>query len=159
MRIVIGCDHGGFALKEAVKAELEKKHSVEDLGARKVDPADDYTDYAYKVAVTIGAAEQKKLFQDEVRGILLCRSAAGMVIAANKVKGARAVAAYDEKTAEHSRLHNASNIIALSGNWTDASTAKKIIGKWLQTPFSNEERHIRRLKKIMEIEKKCCSHT
>ena len=75
-----------------------------------------------------------------------------MVMAANKVKGVRAAAAFDEISARHSREHNAANVLALSGDWMDAEKAKKILQAWLDTPFSHEERHARSIRKIAEAE-------
>ncbi len=155
MKIIIGADHGGFELKEKLKKYLQEKgNQVDDMGAHKMNPADDYTPFALSVAKKVGNAEEKKQFQEDVKGILICRSAAGMVIAANKVKGARAVSVFDEKSAVHSREHNAANVIAISGDWIDEEKAKKILDSWLKTPFSNEERHAKRLRMIHDYEKK-----
>lgn len=152
-KVILGCDHGGFELKEKIKKFLiDGGYEVQDEGALKFDSQDDYVDYAFKVARKVGAAEAKKMFQEEVKGVLFCRSAAGMVMAANKVKGARAAAAFDETSSKHSREHNAANILALSGDWMDAEKAKKILRIWLETPFGNEERHARRIRKITEEE-------
>lgn len=154
MKVILGCDHGGFELKEAVKKFLiSSGYEVDDEGALKLEMQDDYVDYALKVARKVGAAEAKELFQEEVKGVLFCRSAAGMVMAANKVTGVRAAAAFDETSAKHSREHNAANILALSGDWMDAEKAKRILKIWLETPFSSEERHSRRIRKIAEAEK------
>ncbi len=153
MKIIIGADHGGYDLKEKIKRFLTKKGlEFEDAGALSMDPQDDYTDFAIKVAKKVGQAETRKEFQEDIKGLLLCRTAAGMVIAANKIKGARAVAAFDEASAKHSREHNASNILALSGDWLNEEKAKKVLEAWIETPFSREERHVRRLKKITKIE-------
>ncbi len=155
MEIIIGADHGGYELKEKLKRYLmEKGHDVEDIGAHQIDMKDDYVPFALAVAKKVAAAEEKRLFQEDVKGILICRSAAGMVIAANKVKGARTVCVFDEKSAVHSREHNAANVIAISGDWTDEEKAKEIIDAWLKTPFSNEERHAKRLKMIHDYENK-----
>ncbi len=154
MKVILGCDHGGFELKETAKKFLiSSGYEVEDEGALKLNMQDDYVDYALRVAGKVGKAESKKLFQEEVKGLLFCRSAAGMVMAANKVKGVRAAAAFDEISARHSREHNAANILALSGDWMDAEKAKAILKVWLDTPFSGEERHERRIRKIAEAEK------
>ncbi|MBI3051543.1 RpiB/LacA/LacB family sugar-phosphate isomerase [Candidatus Woesearchaeota archaeon] len=153
MKVHLGCDHGGFSLKEALKKHLSSKgYDVSDEGAHRLDPQDDYVDFALKVAKKVGVAEGKALFQDKVRGILLCRSAAGMVIAANKVKGVRAVAAFDEESARHSREHNAANVLGLSGDWMEEKKALHLADVWLSTSFSNEERHSRRLRKIAGFE-------
>jgi ribose 5-phosphate isomerase B len=86
------------------------------------------------------------------KGILFCRSSGGVVIAANKVKGIRAVAAWDEKSAMHAREHNDANIIAIAGDWTDEESAKKIVKIFLETEFTKEDRHVRRINQIMDYE-------
>ncbi len=155
MKIILGCDHGGFELKERLKSYLKSKgYDIEDMGAKSLDPQDDYSKYALLVAKKVGKAEAERDFQEGVKGILFCRSASGMVIAANKVKGIRAVSAFDETSARHSREHNAANVLALSGDWMDEEKAKKIASAWLETPFSNEQRHVRRLKEISDYEEK-----
>ncbi len=152
-RIVIAADHGGYKLKEELKPFLKQLgYPVEDVGTDSEESVD-YPDYAFKVAEAVGKADTLSDFP-KVAGILLCRSAAGMMIAANKVKGARAVAAFDEASARHSREHNAANILGLSGDWTTAEQAKKIVKAWLEAPFTGEERHLRRIKKIAEHERK-----
>jgi ribose 5-phosphate isomerase B len=153
MKIVLGADHGGFDLKESLKKFLsDEGYEVDDKGNKILDNDDDYTDFAEQVAKTVGK-EGAELGQKKIRGVLACRSAAGMVIAANKIKGIRAVAVFDETSAQHSREHNDANVIALSGDWMKEDVAKKILKTWLETEYSNEERHTRRLKKIQEMEK------
>ena len=152
MKIVIAADHGGFELKNALKKFLEEKgYTVEDKGPETLDPEDDYPDYGKKVAERVGK-DGSEIGQQDIMGILICRSAAGIIIAANKVKGVRAVAVHDEKGAKHSREHNDANVLGLSGDWTSESKAKKLVTIWLETPYSNEERHTRRLKKIADME-------
>jgi ribose 5-phosphate isomerase B len=144
MKVIFGADHGGFKLKEALKPFVKKLgYEIEDMGTDSEEPVD-YPDYA--------AAVSRKVAKGEGVGILLCRSAAGMVMAANKIHGVRASAAFDVKSAQHSREHNDANVLALSGDWLTPAKAKKIVKAWLQTPFSNEERHARRIKKIMALE-------
>lgn len=160
--IFLGADHGGFTLKEKIKEWLTQNHyHFEDLGNVTFDPGDDYPEIAFRVAGKV-SGEEKRLgsrqqaagnsFKDEPKGILLCRSAAGMVIAANKVKGIRAVAAFDKETAEHSRKHNNSNVLALSGDRLSDLEAFDILKVWLETQFSNLDRYIRRLKAIEKYE-------
>ena len=145
--IYLGADHGGFALKEQLKAWLSDwQIAYTDLGATALDPADDYPDFAFAVAEAVARSSV------EHRGILACRSAAGVVIAANKVRGVRAVAPLTEQAAKHSREHNDANVLGLSGDWLDDMTAKAIVQTWLNTPFSGDERHQRRLDKIAEFE-------
>ncbi len=153
MKIILGSDHAGFELKEAVKSYLLKAGiDLEDLGAYKYIKTDDYPDYAEKVAEKVSRYKGS-------RGILFCGSAEGICIAANKFKGIRAVAVWTEKIAKISREHNDANILCLAGGKTLApipslpsSKAKKIVNIWLKTPFSKEPRHKRRLNKIKSIE-------
>ena len=145
--IYLGADHGGFALKEQLKTWLtDWQLEFTDLGATVLDPADDYPDFALAVAQAVAVAPA------EHRGILACRSAAGVVIAANKVKSIRAVAPLTAQAAQHSREHNDANVIGLSGDWLDETTTKTIVQTWLQTSFSGEARHQRRLDKITQFE-------
>ncbi len=154
--IYLGCDHGGFDLKEKIKKWLQKWGLLyEDMGNTIYDKDDDYPKYAFAVARRVAEEElsgQKHpmLWKDRPKGILCCRSAGGMVIAANRIKGARAYATSDPKKAIRSREHNDANIIALSGDWLEDYQAKKLVKAWLATEFSGEERHIRRLKMLDE---------
>lgn len=144
--IYLGTDHAGFALKEQIKIWLsEWKLEFIDCGNTIFDANDDYPDFAFIVAENIAKNPGSK-------GILACQSATGMVIAANKVKGIRASSAFDERSAQHCRSHNDTNILALSGEWISEDEAKEILKVWLDTPFSNEERHKRRLSKIEQFE-------
>ena len=153
MKVILGADHGGLKLKNNLKKFLEEKgYDVDDAGPSKMDPDDDYPDYGKKVAEKVGK-DGSDIGQTIVMGILICRSAAGVMIAANKVKGIRGVAVFDEKSAKHSREHNDANVLGLSGDWLDEKKAKKIVTAWLETPYSTEERHTRRLKKIAAMER------
>lgn len=157
--IYLGADHGGFDLKEKIKKWLTHwGYTWEDLGNTLYEMEDDYPKYAFLVAQKVAEEEGKgfsypQKWSDRPKGIIICRSAAGMVIAANKIKGARCATAFDYKSASHSRLHNDANILALSGDWLDEYKAKKILKIWLETEFSGEERHVRRLREIEEYEK------
>lgn len=153
-KVIIGADHGGFKLKEELKPFLKQLgYSVEDIGTHSEESCD-YPDYAFKVSEIVGKASSKLEKFPPILGILVCRSAAGMIIASNKVKGIRAVAAMDETAAKHSREHNAANVLGLSGDWTSLDDAKVIARTWLETPFSMEDRHVRRLQKILDFEKR-----
>jgi ribose 5-phosphate isomerase B len=147
-KIYLGADHAGFSLKEKIKKLLKKeKIAVVDLGAKRLISTDDYPDYAYRVAKAVARTSQGK-------GILICGSGQGMCIVANKVKGVRAVVISNQKEARLSRLHNNANILCLSAWQTKLSKAYQIIKSWLETPFSNEPRHLRRLEKIKKIEER-----
>lgn len=152
--IYLGADHGGFDLKEKIKKWLKLwGYQWEDLGNTLYEKEDDYPKFAQAVAKKVSEEEKKgnaypAPWLERPKGIITCRSAAGMVIAANKVKGARCATAFDSRSAQHCRLHNDVNILALSGDWLDLYKAKKILKIWLTTEFSGEERHVRRLKEI-----------
>lgn len=144
-KIYIGGDHAGFKLKEKLKKWLVGKHvNVQDLGAFKLEKGDDYPDYAEKVA--------RKVVKDKSLGILICGSAQGVCIAANKIKGIRAVVPFSVKEAELSRQHEMANVICLSGWYFNPVKAQRLVWKFLRTPFSKDERHIRRINKIKALE-------
>ena len=151
--IYLGADHAGFELKEKVKDYLKQKGlELEDLGAHTLDKNDDYPDYAKAVADKVAA-------DPSARGILFCGSAEGICIAANKIKGIRAVAVWTTTSAKLSCEHNDANVLCLSGGQTltpipgtSFEDAKEIIDTWLNTPFSGEERHLRRIGKISNLE-------
>jgi len=149
MKIFLGADHRGFELKEKLKEWLKDHgYSVEDLGAHRMDVNDDYPDFAFAVSEKV--AENP----GEHRGILLCGSGAGMDVAANKVAGVRATAAWNTDSAGHIRSHDDVNVISIAADWIKPETAAEIVRIFLETSFSGEERHIRRLKKIQEMEEK-----
>ncbi|MAG60059.1 ribose-5-phosphate isomerase [Candidatus Woesebacteria bacterium] len=146
MKIFIGADHGGYQLKEELKGYLkELGHDVQDIGADKLDPDDDYPDFVLPVAGNVSRDQ-------ESRGIVIGRSGNGEVIAANKVKGIRAALCWSEKVAKKAREHNDANVLSLGADFISASDAKKIVKAFLETSFSGEERHKRRLQKIAEKE-------
>ncbi len=147
MRVILASDHAGLRLKEKVKEYLAKKKiEYEDLGTESFTSVD-YPDYALKVA-------EKVVKNKNTRGILICGTGTGMTIAANKVKGIRAVAAYDAYSAKMSRIDNDTNVLGLRGRFFPLEKIKKIITVWLDTPFSGEKRHKRRIKKIRDYERK-----
>jgi len=144
--IYLGADHAGFHLKEELKKYLEELgYKYKDMGAKDLDPIDDFPDYALNVT--------EKVVNTDNLGILICATGIGMCIAANKIKGIRAVNAWDEFTVLSSREHNNANILCLAGKVLDLETAKKIVRIYLETEFTGDERHVRRLNKIEEIEK------
>ena len=144
-KIYLGADHAGYELKEKIKQWLDL-HNIpyDDLGNHILDPNDDFPDFAYRVAKTV---KLKKSF-----GILLCGSAQGVCISANKVKGIRAVIPFSLKEARLSREHVNANIICLSGWFMRYHKATKLLETFLTTPFSKAPRHLRRLNKIRRIE-------
>jgi ribose 5-phosphate isomerase B len=144
MTVHIGADHAGFALKEHLKKFLQAKgYTIKDHGAHKLVKTDDYPDYAAKVS---------KAVQKKGMGILVCGSAEGICIAANKIRGIRGVAVWNLQNAKLSRQHNDANVLCLSGWQLPKKTAEKIVLTWIKTPFSKEQRHVRRINKIKRLE-------
>jgi ribose 5-phosphate isomerase B len=142
--ISMGADHGGFTLKEALKAYLQQQgYQVDDCGTYSTDSVD-YPDYAYAVAkkVSVGAAW---------RGILIDGAGIGSCMAANKVPGVLAAMCYDHATAVNSREHNGANVLTLGAGMIDEALARQIVMTWLNTVFGGG-RHARRVDKIFAIE-------
>ncbi len=147
-KIVIGADHAGYALKEALKPFLfSAGWEVIDVGTHDSAPVD-YPDYGSVVASRVSAAEFEK-------GILICGSGVGMTIVANKFPGIRAVLCLDEETAAMSRRHNDTNILVLAGRRTDDEKAAAIVREWLAAPFEGG-RHQGRIDKIRLWEEEIC---
>lgn len=143
--LYLAADHGGFDLKNSLKKYLkELGYQYQDLGAEKLKPDDDYPDYAKLVAAKIQADKQSL-------GILICSTGLGMCLAANKIRGIRAVSPFDEQGAQQSRQHLNANILCLGERLLSQDQAKKIVKVWLEAEFSGEERHIRRLRKIEKL--------
>ncbi len=145
MKIFLGADHAGYVLKNALYEHLHHKgHEVEDLGARTLDEDDDYPKYAFAVAT-------KVLGEDGAMGIMVCGSGQGMAIAANRVRGIRASVVKTAEEAKETRTDNDSNVLSLPARFLDQETAFAVVDAWLETEFSGEQRHIRRLDEIEEI--------
>lgn len=139
--IALGCDHGGYELKQEVIAYLEKKGlEYKDFGCYSTE-AVDYPVYAKLVAKAVQSGECEK-------GILICGTGIGISITANKFKGIRAALCSDCFSAEATRLHNDANIVAMGARVVGPGLAIKIIDTFLNTPFSGEERHKRRIAQI-----------
>lgn len=139
--IAIGCDHGGFELKKEILAYLDGKGiAYKDFGCYSTESVD-YPEYARKVghAVVDGTCE---------KGILICGTGIGISIAANKIPGIRAALCTDCFCAQATREHNDANVLALGGRVVGPGLAIKIVETFLETPFSNDERHIRRINLI-----------
>ena len=136
--IAIGCDQGGYALKLEVMKHLDERGlEYKDFGCYS-EASVDYPEYGKAVANAVANTECEK-------GILICGTGIGISIAANKVKGIRAALCTDCFMAEATRLHNDANVLAMGGRVIGAGLALKIVDTCLDTPFSNEERHIRRI--------------
>ena len=141
MKIAIGADHGGYDHKEVIFKHLKDRgFDIVDMGTYSSDSVD-YNDFAVKVATGVSSKEFE-------RGILICGTGIGMSVMANKVEGVRAALVHDLFTAEATRLHNDSNVLAMGGRIISIELALQIVDIWIDTKFSNEERHIRRVSKI-----------
>ena len=138
MKIAIGADHGGYDYKEEILGLLQSKgYEVKDFGTFSKDSCD-YPVIAKAVAKDVAAGNFD-------RGILICGTGIGMSIAANKIKGIRAALCSDTFSARATREHNDSNILCLGARVIGNKLAEDIVKIWLETPFSNEERHLRRI--------------
>lgn len=145
-KIIIGSDHAGYAMKERIKNELGKKYRFIDVGTHD-ETSVDYPIYAEKVA-------QQVALSPGVKGIIVCGSATGVSIAANKINGVRAAVGYSKKAAELARQHNDANVLTTAGREKLMDDPVEIVETFLETEFSGEERHARRVKQMMEIEKR-----
>ena len=145
--VYLGSDHAGFRLKEAVKSFLpEIGYPVKDMGADELDPEDDYPDYAERVC--------EQVLRTGGRGILCCGSGQGMAIAANSIPGIYAVICSTERSARKAREQMDTNVLCLGEKTVEPELARGIVKVWLETPFTEEERHVRRFGKIRAIEGK-----
>ena len=145
MKIAIGCDHGGFNIKPVVTAYLEKNGiEYKDFGTYDSKSVD-YVDYAVPVCKAVLSGEYDF-------GILICGTGIGMSITANKFKGIRCAHCEDTFAARMTRLHNDANVLAIGERITGAGLAEDIVAAFINTPFSEDERHIRRIDKIKAIE-------
>lgn len=141
MKIAIASDHAGYKLKGTIINYLKrKKIEHKDFGAHSEESVD-YPDFARPAAEAVAAGKFD-------RGIVICGSGVGVTIVANKVKGIRAVTAYDTYSAKQSRRHGDCNVLCLAGRKLTRARATKIVEVWLKTEFSGEERHLRRIRKI-----------
>ena len=145
MKIAIGCDHGAFALKNKVIKHLEKQgHEVRDFGTYSTESCD-YPDFAAAAARAVASGECQ-------RGIVLCTTGIGMSITANKIDGIRCALLSDPVSARLTREHNDANMMALGAGFVGELLALEIVDTFLDTPFSNGERHKRRIEKLMAVE-------
>ncbi len=148
MLIYIGADHRGFELKNALERYLkdEAGYEVEDCGNTNYDPADDYPDFAARVASKVSLDPKNS------RGIVICGSGVGMDVVANKFKNIRSALAATPDQAMSSRRDDDTNVLALASDFLTEREAKKILSVWLQTDFCGEEKYRRRIEKIEKIE-------
>jgi ribose 5-phosphate isomerase B len=148
MKIYLGTDHAGFELKEKIKIYLlGRNYQIEDCGALKFNKDDDYPDFVSKTAI--------KVSQDSSSfGIVFGKSGAGECITANKIKNVRAILGFCAENVKLAREHNDANVLSLGSAFASEALAKELVIIFLQTSFSNGERHVRRINKIKEIETK-----
>ena len=146
MKISIGCDHGALALKNKLVEHLTAQgHEVKDFGTY-TSASCDYPDFAAAAARAVASGECEK-------GIVLCTTGIGVSIAANKIHGIRCALLSDLMSAKLTRLHNDTNMMALGAGIVGPNLALEIVDTWLDTPFSGDERHRRRIRKLMDLEK------
>jgi len=146
MKIAVGADHGGFALKTDIIEVLQKAgHEVLDVGAHTLDPSDDYPDFARAV----GQAVQRG---DAERGIIICGSGVGACVAANKLHGIRAGICHDTYSAHQGVEHDNMNVLCLGARIVGKELARELVRAFVGAQFSGAERHVRRLAKVKAIE-------
>lgn len=146
MRVHLGCDHAGFELKEALVSRLSALgHEPVDHGAHEYDALDDYPPFCFAAAEAV-AAEPGSL------GVVIGGSGNGEQIAANKVPGVRCALAHSVETAKLARQHNDANVMGIGARMHDTSTALTIVEAFLATPFSDDERHQRRIQLLSDYE-------
>ena len=148
--VVIGSDHAGYSVKQKIIEHLAKKgYTIVDVGGFDAKTADDYPDYAIEVAKAVASDKT-----NNTKGVLICGSGTGMVIAANKLPGIRASVVYDTYSAKMARHDNDANIVALRGRNFKTSLEPRLVDLFMKTPFSGLPRHKRRLQKIVKLEKR-----
>lgn len=146
MKVFLGADHRGFELKKGLIGRLENEgYETVDMGDLRNDPDDDYVDFAKRVAESV-------VDEPQARGILICGSGAGVDMVANKVDGVRSALVTDVARAVQARQHEDANVVSLPADMVDEQLAWNIIVAFLNTPFSEDERHIRRLEKMSQVE-------
>lgn len=148
MKVFIGADHRGFALKEKLKTWLsEKGYEVEDCGNTQFDKDDDYPDFGANVAKKVQESGESG------RGIVICGSGIGISMAASKFNGVRCAIGINPDHVFHGRDADNINILALAPDYTDERIMEEMVIKFLETQFSNEDRHKRRISKVASFEK------
>ena len=151
-KIFLATDHAGLNLKEEIKKYLKKEgYEVDDQGAFSYNEKDDYPEFVCRAAKKVSETPNS-------RGIIFGGSGQGEAIAANKVPGIRAALYYGKnpEVVTLSRAHNGANILSLGAKFVSKKEAIEAVSLWLSTPFSNEERHKRRIRQISKIEEKLC---
>ena len=150
MKIAIGCDHAGFELKETLARQLSGDgHEVVDVGAKHFDANDDYPDAAAALARAVAGGQAE-------RGILICGSGVGASVAANKIRGVRAGLCHDAYSAHQGVEHDDVNVLCLGARVIGVAVAEELVRVFLGAHFTGEERHARRLRKTLALEKEGC---
>jgi ribose 5-phosphate isomerase B len=146
MKIAVGSDHGGYALKQVVVDELTRLgHTIVDCGAYAYDSKDDYPDYARAIGLAVQRGEAE-------RGIMICGSGVGASVAANKVRGVRASVCHDTYSAAQGVEHDAMNVLCLGARIIGDELARSLVRAFATARFSTDPRFQRRLDKVIEIE-------
>jgi len=151
LAMAVGADHGGFLLKGELLPWLEEQgYEVLDLGAHRLDPGDDYPDFAELVARAVSSGQAS-------RGIIVCGSGVGACVVANKVAGVRAAICHDTYSAHQGVEHDDMNVLCLGARIVGVELARELVKAFLTAHFSGEERHRRRLNKVLSLERKALS--
>ena len=145
LHVAIGADHGGFMLKSELVKQLSEKYDTLDLGAQTFNTDDDYPDFAEAVALAVVSGQAQ-------RGILICGSGVGACVAANKLPGIRACLCHDIYSARQGVEHDDMNVLCLGARVIGIELARELVTTFLDARFSGEERHQRRLQKVLDIE-------
>ena len=146
MKVALGCDHAGFELKDQIAERLRQGgHEVTEVWPKRLDPQDDYPDAAAAVGRAVAAGQAE-------RGIIICGSGVGASVAANKIRGVRAGLCHDTYSARQGVEHDDVNVLCLGARVIGVATAFDLVAAFLGARFSGEERHARRLKKLLALE-------
>lgn len=145
--LFIASDHGGYQLKKRIVRYIENELNgkIEDLGPHEYVETDDYPDYVVPLA--------HKVIETNGRGIVICRNGVGVCIAVNKINGIKCGIGYNIAAAETMMQHDNTNVLSLAADHLSEDHALVVVKKWLETEFSKDERHVRRLNKVEELEK------
>ena len=147
MKISLAADHNGFDLKKEISDQLENEgYEVIDVGPHSHDPLDDYPDYAKKLADSVSRGES-------LRGIMICGSGVGASVASNKVKGIRAAVCHDIYSAHQGVEHDDMNVLCLGSRIVGIEVARELVKAFITAEYTGEERHQRRLDKVLDMEK------
>lgn len=149
LRVALGADHGGYELKNELVSRLRAACDLIDLGARTYDPEDDYPDFALAVAGEVASGRAD-------RGVIVCGSGVGASVVANKVPGVRAGLCHDTYSAHQGVEHDNMNVLCLGARVIGLELAVELAAAFIAARFSNEERHQRRLRKMLDIEQEQC---